>query len=99
VEQLRSRHDFADTDVLLVLSLPSKYRDLLQIHDHFGKMPLSGSVFSKADETSELWSMFGLATESKLPIYCVTTGQEVPEDITFATADELSRMTVERWMR
>jgi len=99
VEQLRSRHDFEDTDVFLVLSLTSKYRDLLQIHDRFSKIPLSGIVFSKADETSELWSMFGLMTETELPIYCVTTGQEVPEDITFATADELSRMIVERGMR
>ena len=99
VEQLQNRHDFTETDVFLVLSLTSKYRDLLQIRDRFGKIPLSGVIFSKADETSELWSMFGLAEETDLPIYCVTTGQEVPEDITFATADELSRMIVERGMR
>ncbi|KOP29638.1 GTP-binding protein [Exiguobacterium acetylicum] len=98
VEQLKSRHDFEDTDVFLVLSLTAKYQDLLRMYDRFQSVPVSGFIFSKADETSELWSIVGLAEASDLPIYCITTGQEVPEDITFSSVEEISQMVVERGM-
>lgn len=98
VEQLKSRHDFKETEVFLVLSLTAKYQDIIRMYDRFQTVPVTGVIFSKADETSELWSIVGLAEESDLPIYCITTGQEVPEDIMFASADEISEMVVKRGM-
>ncbi|KQS19332.1 GTP-binding protein [Exiguobacterium sp. Leaf187] len=98
VEQLKSRHTFEETDVFLVLSLTAKYQDLLRMYDRFQSVPVSGIIFSKADETSELWSIVGLAEESDVPIYCITTGQEVPEDILFSSVEEISQMIVERGM-
>ncbi|OIN67909.1 flagellar biosynthesis protein FlhF [Exiguobacterium sp. KRL4] len=99
VEQLKARHDFSDTDVFLVLSLTSKYRDLEQIRKRFGQVPLSGFIFTKADETTELWSIYGLTRETRIPVFCLTTGQEVPEDIIWPTSPEISQMIVERGLR
>ncbi|WP_214849617.1 GTP-binding protein [Exiguobacterium sp. s193] len=96
VTQLTARHDFADTDVFLVLSLTAKYRDLEQIRQRFTHVPLNGFIFTKADETTELWSIYGLAVEAKLPVLCITTGQEVPEDILWPSKADLSRMLMER---
>ncbi|WP_026832648.1 AAA family ATPase [Exiguobacterium undae] len=99
VEQLKKRHDFSDTDVFLVLSLTSKYRDLEQIQQRFDQVPLAGFIFTKADETTELWSIYGLAMQTRIPVFCLTTGQEVPEDIIWPTSAEISRMIVERGLR
>ncbi|WP_026828024.1 AAA family ATPase [Exiguobacterium artemiae] len=99
VEQLKKRHDFSDTDVFLVLSLTSKYRDLEQIQQRFDQVPLSGFIFTKADETTDLWSIYGLVKKTQLPVFCLTTGQEVPEDIIWPTSAEVSRMIVERGLR
>lgn len=99
VEQLKKRHDFSETDVFLVLSLTSKYRDLEQIQQRFDQVPLSGFIFTKADETIDLWSIYGLTKKTQLPLFCLTTGQEVPEDIIWPTSAEVSRMIVERGLR
>ncbi|RDB33800.1 AAA family ATPase [Exiguobacterium sp. RIT594] len=99
VEQLKKRHDFSETDVFLVLSLTSKYRDLEQIQQRFDQVPLSGFIFTKADETTDLWSIYGLTKKTQLPVFCLTTGQEVPEDIIWPTSAEVSRMIVERGLR
>ncbi len=96
ITQLESRHDFSNTDVFLVLSLTAKYRDLEQIRRRFEQVPLNGLIFTKADETTEFWSIYGLAVEAKLPVLCITTGQEVPEDITWVNQSDMSRMIVER---
>ncbi len=99
VEQLKARHDFSHTDVFLVLSLTSKYRDLEHILQQFDQVPLTGFIFTKVDETTELWSIYGLTAKSRLPVFCLTTGQEVPEDIIWPTRPEISRMIVERGLR
>ena len=85
-EFLKRNTEFAN---LLVLSSTTKDSDLIEITKRFGMMQLSGIIFTKLDEATNYGSIFNHSIRFKLPLYFLTTGQNVPEDIEDASKERL----------
>lgn len=81
--------DQEQMEILLTLSSTTKDSDLSEITRRFGEIPLSGTIFTKLDESTNFGSLFNHAIRFKLPFTYLTTGQKVPEDIEIATKERL----------
>ncbi|UTM58102.1 flagellar biosynthesis protein FlhF [Photobacterium sp. CCB-ST2H9] len=69
----------------LVLPATSQRRVLHETIEHFRRIPLSGCVLTKLDETLSLGEVISVTLDSALPIAYLADGQRVPEDIKVAT--------------
>jgi flagellar biosynthesis protein FlhF len=93
VEDLQKVIDFErDMETFLVLSLTSKEEDMKEIIRQFSAIEINGLIFTKLDETSSYGSMVNIIKETKTGIAYITTGQDVPEDITEVNAGEISEL-------
>jgi flagellar biosynthesis protein FlhF len=61
----------------------------------FGKLAPDRVLLTKIDETDTLGPAFNVLSELNLPLACVTTGQEVPDDIEGASAERFARWVLE----
>ncbi len=66
---------------LLVLPATSQRRVLQETIDHFCRIPLSGCVLTKLDESLSLGEILSVIVENALPVTYFADGQRVPEDI------------------
>lgn len=66
---------------LLVLPATSQRRVLQETVDHFRRIPLSGCVLTKLDESLSLGEVLSVTIENALPVTYLADGQRVPEDI------------------
>lgn len=66
---------------LLVLPATSQRRVLQETIDHFRRIPLSGCVLTKLDESLSLGEILSVTIENALPVTYLADGQRVPEDI------------------
>ena len=71
----------AKTETYLVLSVTTKYRDLLSICDIYKEMDDFRIVFTKLDETSTFGNIYNIRVYTGAEISYVTDGQDVPDDI------------------
>ncbi|MCQ2522255.1 MAG: flagellar biosynthesis protein FlhF [Lachnospiraceae bacterium] len=71
----------AETEIFLVLSITTKYKDLLKITDMYKSMANYKLVFTKLDETNAYGNMLNIKMHTGAPLSYVTYGQEVPKDI------------------
>ncbi len=78
---LHSLDELAETEVYLVLSATTKYRDLISIADAYKDMTECALIFTKLDETSCYGNLLNLRLYTGLELSYVTCGQNVPEDI------------------
>ncbi|MGR3763878.1 flagellar biosynthesis protein FlhF [Rossellomorea sp. NS-SX7] len=93
VEDLQTVIDFkCDMETFLVLSLTSKESDMKEIIRQFSSIEIDRFIFTKLDETSSYGSMVNIITESKTGIAYLTTGQDVPEDITEVKAEDIGEL-------
>ncbi|MBP1930800.1 flagellar biosynthesis protein FlhF [Ammoniphilus resinae] len=76
----------------LVLSLTSKYSDMKTIVDHFATFPIDKLILTKLDETLSYGAVLNLAFHYPYPLAYVTTGQNVPEDISKIESEKIARM-------
>ena len=67
--------------VFLVLSLTTKYEDMLSIIDTYSKMTDFSLILTKWDETTQIGAILNLAYKLKRPIEYICDGQNVPQDI------------------
>src|SRR5699024_821782 len=65
----------------LVLSMTSKYTDMKQIIDNFQSVPIDKLIMTKMDETNTYGALANVMCHYPYPVSYVTTGQNVPEDI------------------
>lgn len=72
-------------EVALVVSATTKLRDLLIANKGYSKLRPSCLVINKVDETSSLGSVVTFVHQCNLPLICIGTGQNVPQDMQFAT--------------
>ncbi|MCI9220470.1 MAG: flagellar biosynthesis protein FlhF [Lachnospiraceae bacterium] len=70
-----------DSQVFLVLSATTKYRDLLKIVSRYNQITDFQLIFTKLDETEVLGNLLNLKLYTDKPIAFVTYGQNVPNDI------------------
>lgn len=71
----------AEIQNYLVLSVTTKYKDLLRIADSYSIISDYELIFTKLDETYTLGNILNLKLYTDKPIAYVTCGQNVPEDI------------------
>jgi flagellar biosynthesis protein FlhF len=99
VEELQQILNFdEDMKNYLVLSLTSKYRDMEKIYRQFNSLPIDKVIFTKRDETASFGSMINLAVQEGVSIAYITNGQNVPDDMYEADADQLIEMLLKEYV-
>ncbi len=88
IDELHTLYEaFAPDSVHLVMASNVKYRDMLDIIERMGVVPLSSLLFTKLDETSSYGTILNVIRDFDLPLSFFTTGQNVPNDIEVARGD------------
>lgn len=80
-----------ETEVYLVLSATTKYRDLMNIADTYTEITDYKIIFTKLDETTEYGNLLNLKIHTGAPLSYVTNGQNVPDDIELFQPQEAVR--------
>ena len=83
----------------LVISATAQRRVVEEAIAHFKRIPLSGCILTKVDESIGLGEVLSVSMQNKLPVSYITTGQRVPEDIEVATAKRLVEATIKVMQR
>ena len=78
---IHSVDDRVESEVHLVLSATTKYKDLISIADSYKEMADYKLIFTKLDETTTLGNLLNLRLYTGAPLSYVTHGQNVPDDI------------------
>ncbi len=85
----------ADIKSLLVMPATAQRRVLQETLEHFRRIPLSGCVLTKLDESLSLGEVLCVTLENALPVAYLADGQRVPEDIRPASGKYLVRRACE----
>jgi flagellar biosynthesis protein FlhF len=80
----------------LVLPATAQRRVLQEAYEHFHRIPLSGCILTKLDESLNLGDVLNVCIQNALPISYVTNGQRVPEDIQLPKVAELVSLTMQQ---
>ncbi len=83
-------------EVHLVLSVTTKYKDILEILEKFKRVFINRIIFTKLDETTSLGTILNVAEKIRKPISYITYGQNVPEDVEKADSKKIAKMIVRR---
>ncbi|MDO6641122.1 MULTISPECIES: flagellar biosynthesis protein FlhF [unclassified Shewanella] len=78
----------------LVMSATSQRRVLLDAVEHFKRIPLSGCILTKLDESVSIAGALSVLIQNGLPLSYVTDGQRVPEDMQVADTLSLARQAL-----
>ena len=78
---LHSLDELAETEVYLVVSATTKYKDLISIADVYKDMAEYTLIFTKLDETTSYGNLLNLRLHTGAELSYVTCGQNVPDDI------------------
>jgi flagellar biosynthesis protein FlhF len=88
IDELHALYEaFAPDCVHLVMASNVKYRDMLNIIERMGVVPLSSLLFTKLDETSSCGTILNILRDFNLPLSFFTMGQNVPNDIEVARSE------------
>ncbi|WP_347491373.1 hypothetical protein [Desulfoscipio sp. XC116] len=79
-------------DIHLVLSAPTKNRDLVRIANDFLPIGYNKIIVTKMDETDSYGSMLNIVCDTGLPVAYVSRGQNVPDDIERITSKRLAEI-------
>lgn len=80
-ELLKVIEKLAEMEVFLVLSVTTKYKDLLQIADIYKEFCDYKLIFTKLDETDCYGNLLNLKLHTQTALSYVTYGQNVPDDM------------------
>ena len=78
-------------EIYLVLSITTKYEDLLSVIESYSKITHFKIIFTKLDETSALGSVLNICYETGKEISYATDGQNVPDDIDIIKPERIAR--------
>jgi flagellar biosynthesis protein FlhF len=96
LDELRALHEtFSPDAVHLVMAANIKYRDMLNVIERMGVVPLSALLFTKLDETSSFGTILNVIRDFGLPVSFFTVGQNVPNDIEVARGDRFIDMLLD----
>lgn len=70
-----------DSEVYLVLSATTKYKDLIEISDVYKEICNYKIIFTKLDETTTYGNILNIKLYSDAEVSYITNGQNVPDDI------------------
>ena len=80
-----------DVEVYLVLSVTTKYKDLLSIVDAYKDVEGIRLLFTKIDETCSLGNILNIRWYTDAPLSYSTNGQNVPDDIEKLDVQKLAK--------
>lgn len=80
-----------DSEVFLVLSVTTKYRDLISITKAYDKLNGYKLLFTKLDETGTLGNIFNIKMLTGAKLSYTTAGQNVPDDIETINVQKLAK--------
>jgi flagellar biosynthesis protein FlhF len=96
IYELKGLLDVARPDeVILVLPANMQVEELRSVVESFRCTNPTSLMFSKLDETRRYGALYGVATETGLPISYFSTGQNVPDDIELATPSKTAKLLLE----
>ncbi len=78
-------------EIYLVLSITTKYKDLVQITDSYRMITDYNLIFTKLDETSSVGNILNLRLLTEAPLSYTTWGQNVPDDIGKVNAQKIAK--------
>lgn len=70
-----------DTEVYVVLSVTTKYKDLIEISNVYQDIANYKIIFTKLDETTSYGNILNIKLYSNAEVSYVTNGQNVPDDL------------------
>ncbi|WP_312889784.1 flagellar biosynthesis protein FlhF [Pelorhabdus rhamnosifermentans] len=79
-------------ETYLVLSMTTKYQDALDIVEKFSVCTPQKLLFTKADESTNIGTLFNLIYRFPMTLSYIATGQDVPDDIELANTDKLTNL-------
>jgi len=74
----------------LVLSAPTRNRELRETVQRFGRLPMDSIIFTKLDECEDCGALINIPVGQNLPISFLTNGQRVPEDLLAAESSTVA---------
>lgn len=80
-----------DPEVYLVLSMTTKYRDLVSIARTYENLGVYKLLFTKLDETSTLGNILNIKILTGAKLSYTTAGQNVPDDIETINVQKLAK--------
>ena len=80
-----------ERDVYLVLSVTTKYKDLIKITELYNELSRYNLIFTKMDETECIGNILNIHMLTGAPLSYTTYGQNVPDDIGSLDAQEIAK--------
>lgn len=78
----------------LVMSATAQRKVMQDAVKHFKRIPLSGAILTKLDESVSLAGALSVLIQNALPLSYVTDGQRVPEDLSVADTLSLAKQAL-----
>jgi len=94
-QQFALLNDASHIRSYLVLAANAQHAVLQESLTAFARVPLSGAILTKVDETTRLGAALSAVHEQTLPLAYICNGQRVPEDLQAARIDALIRLAEE----
>ncbi|MCT4613020.1 MAG: flagellar biosynthesis protein FlhF [Clostridia bacterium] len=79
-------------DIYLVLSLATKYRDMVNIVETYSELGDYKIIFTKQDETLTLGSILNIRYLTSKKLSYITFGQNVPDDIEVIQPEKIAKL-------
>lgn len=83
------------SEIHLVLSAVASPSSLLAAYDKFDSLGVSRLLFTKLDEAAVLGGILSCVVQTEQPVSYLSAGQDVPDNIDVADADELAGQIVQ----
>lgn len=97
MEEVRVLYEaFRPNAVHLVLPANMKYRDMLDVIQRMGVVPIKHVLFTKLDETSTYGALLNILMDFEKTASFFTTGQNVPNDIELAKGSKLAELLLDK---
>lgn len=91
IERLINSVPEQQRDIFLVLSVTTKYSDLVRITEAYSEISNYRLIFTKLDETETLGNIFNIKMLTGAPLSYATFGQKVPNDISRLDVQGIAR--------
>lgn len=88
---IKNSDEDVDTEVFLVLSATTKYKDLISIAKTYEKLGTYKLLFTKLDETGTLGNILNIKLLTGAKLSYTTSGQNVPDDIETINVQKLAK--------
>lgn len=91
IEKLIKAVSEEERDVYLVLSVTTKYKDLVKITETYAKIVKYNLIFTKLDETCCIGNILNIKMLTDAALSYSTSGQNVPDDIEKIDAQKIAK--------